>query len=272
MCKVISILNMKGGVGKTTLSFNLAEELSVKNNKVLLIDLDPQSSLTQFVLGEKTAIDLHQTNQPTIFDLFKNDKIDDFNSLIHKKKKNLHIIPSSLHLSKALIYAHDKVILGFNKFVKSIKNSGEYNYIVIDCPPFESVFNRATYHVSDFIVNPVTVSKFSILGMYLLRDSMDEYCDLYNKKLKGATVINAFDSNDKTVNYLQLKSSIEAGVKELKDTNFLDWRLFSNKILLSKSHKTSLVEGTSLRQTSYCRFNVIDNFKLFVDELVKSLN
>lgn len=271
MSKVISVLNMKGGVGKTTLSFNLAEELA-RRNKVLLIDLDPQSSLTQFVLGEEKAIDLHRENEPTIFDLFKNDKLVNPNEMLYKKNLRLCIIPSSLHLSKALIYAHDKVILGFNKFIKMLKRDYDFDFIVIDCPPFESVFNRATYHVSDYIINPVTVSKFSILGMYLLKDSMDEYCDLYNTTIKGGTVINAFDSNDTSINYLQLISSIEKGVEELENAQFLDWSLFDTKVLFSKSHKTSVFEGTSLRRTSYCKFKVKDNFKLFVDELVQKLS
>lgn len=273
MAKLISVLNMKGGVGKTTISFNLAEELVEMGKKVLIIDLDPQSSLTQFILGEDKAISIFYDGSITIFDLFEYEKDFDESKLIYKtNKENLKIIPSSLRLSKALAYPHDKIILGFNKYINKIKASIDYDYVIVDCPPFESVFNRATYHVSDFIINPVTISKFSILGIYLLKESMEEYCDLYNRDIKGGTVINAYDINDTTINKVELESAIENVVNELSDETYLDWCLFDTKILYSKSHKTSVYEGTSLRNTSYCRFDVKHNFRRFVNELIVNLD
>lgn len=263
MGKVISVLNMKGGVGKTTLTLNLGTELERKNYRVLIIDLDPQSSLTQFHFGVDQSVELYLKNKPTITSVFEGQ----YEGVVYKLSENLHIIPSSLRLSKILSEPADIVILGFSDFILGIKE--RYDYVLIDCPPFESVLNRSTYNVSDFILNPVLISKFAILGLYLLTDSMTKYCRLYKKSLRGGTVINAFDYNNESYDQIQLLETISSGVTEMGGNDRLEWDLFKTKIAYSKSHLKSINDGTSLRETKYCRFDVKSNFGAFVTELLR---
>lgn len=183
MGKVISIINMKGGVGKTTLTKELGYFMTkIKNKKILFIDLDPQSNLTQsFFLTKKLrhSEDLNDPNQKlevvkqSIQKLFDASSITNLETedIILKLEKNmqLDIIPgtlSTIFLERSSNSSNmEKSIYNFieEKNLREI-----YDYILIDCPPTYSVYTVAALLPSDFYLIPVDPGIYSVLGISML--------------------------------------------------------------------------------------------------------
>ena len=141
MGRTISLVNQKGGVGKTTTSINLSASLAVLGKKVLLIDLDPQGNTTTGVGINKADID------KSIYDVLTGEStVED--AIIVTKYKNLSVIPATINLAG----------LDTEIIVKSMKTPGyqrgtllkqalssvqeNYDYIIIDCPPFSWTNNN----------------------------------------------------------------------------------------------------------------------------------
>ena len=123
--RIISLVNQKGGVGKTTTAFNLGAGLSYQGFKTLLIDLDPQSNLTQSLNFSK--------NKGNIVDLLKKEK--PINECLNKINDNLFIIPST----KELAYLQPKLMqdIGGNLRLKTAleRLSTSFDYVLIDNSP-----------------------------------------------------------------------------------------------------------------------------------------
>ena len=135
MCKIISIANQKGGVGKTTTAFNIATALALKNNKVLAIDFDPQADLSKYADFDNTD------GNPTMSDLLigkvgmsKAVKIKD--CIRHNEVNNLDYIPCDINLANADLFLAG--VLSRETILKRILNDDtvkQYDYVIIDCNP-----------------------------------------------------------------------------------------------------------------------------------------
>ena len=134
MGKVISLVNQKGGVGKTTTSINLSASLAVLGKNVLLIDLDPQGNTTTGVGINKGEI------ERSIYDVLI-DECTITEAIIKTKYKNLYVLPATINLAGIDIELLEKSKQenGFQKgeqlkrHIEGIKDS--FDYIIIDCPP-----------------------------------------------------------------------------------------------------------------------------------------
>jgi chromosome partitioning protein len=175
MNTTISLLNMKGGVGKTTLAVNLAWHMYQNGpNNVLLVDLDPQFNTTQYVM-DYTAFDKHRKNNGTIADLLidrpdlklkpgkKNaqDKHKTFYNIKKTSKHRFDLLPSELDLAW-VVKNPAQMEHKLEKFLESVRDG--YDYIIIDCAPTDSVLTTMALTASDFILVPVRPDRFSILG------------------------------------------------------------------------------------------------------------
>jgi chromosome partitioning protein len=192
---VLAILNMKGGVGKTTISAHLMRELYRRHEvKTLLIDLDPQFNLTQCVLTEE-EYDGAAQNGKTVLAAFEPNPSSDFFeiktstsappsaqsiSVTLKKLKgsparldllcgNFNLIKYSLitdpvSLSAALKY--------FKRFISQAKD--EYDLIVFDCNPSSSFITQCALMTCTHILSPVRPDKYSVLGVQLVRRLLDQ--------------------------------------------------------------------------------------------------
>jgi len=195
---VISMINLKGGVGKTTLTVALAWELA-KNYDVLVVDIDPQFNATQWIVPTNTYLDWIKDGNKTVFDIFlpagddpaklsgtrmtkkvapatlSNTVID-----VSNGEATLSIVPSILDLMQ-LDAARRGTENRLRNFLKPALK--KYDYILIDCPPTASLFSYAAYLASDAYLVPVKPDPLSVLGLPLLEKAMQDYENLSGEEL-----------------------------------------------------------------------------------------
>lgn len=171
MGKIISLVNQKGGVGKTTTSINLSASLAVLGKKVLLIDLDPQGNTTTGVGINKADI------ENSIYDVLI-DKIEIEQAIIRTKYKNLYVLPATINLAgldMELIEKSQNNPL-FQKgaqlknHLENIKNN--YDYIIIDCPPSLGLITTNALTASNSVIIPVQCEFFALEGIMQLLNTI----------------------------------------------------------------------------------------------------
>lgn len=171
MGKVISMVNQKGGVGKTTTSINLAASLGYLGKKVLLIDLDPQGNATTGVGINKGDIEY------SIYNVLIGDAPIQ-KSIVKTKFKNLHLIPATINLAGVDIELIEKsrTNIGFSRgeqLKRSINNIRDYyDYILIDCPPSLGILTTNALTASDSVIIPVQCEFFALEGIMQLLNSI----------------------------------------------------------------------------------------------------
>ena len=184
----ISVINMKGGVGKTTVAALLGRQASLAGLKVLAIDLDPQANLSQAFMGGQYRQFLAD-KRPSIVELFNGfrpptptkrsptsmdfDDVVISNTSTNLGGRNLDIIPSRFDFSDQLIDAArpDQRILA-NVIAES---SQDWDVVLIDCAPTESILTRVAYQASRYVLVPVRPEFFATVGFPLLKDSLDHF-------------------------------------------------------------------------------------------------
>lgn len=174
--KIISIVNQKGGVGKTTSAINLAASFAHFGHRVLLIDLDSQGNASQ---GLRVDKDL---NVKTIFDVLTsstNIKETIQNTYI----KLVDVVPANVNLSGAekLLFKFDNSHYILKEKLFEVKD--EYDYILIDCPPALSQLTINSLSASDSVIIPVQCEFYAIEGLSQLMNTIVLVIDTYNDKL-----------------------------------------------------------------------------------------
>lgn len=188
--KMASIINMKGGVGKTTLTFNLARFLSERRNKrVLLIDLDPQANAS-IVSTEPEAYKEHCQTKKTVADIFINafrtygpvsfpakipEKLDEFIFPVYRNDQggHFHLIPSELILSSVL----KGMTLGpFDLDLLISQDVRErYDYILVDCAPTYSSLTTVAFNSTKAVLIPMIADSFGVHGTNLMKTILAEH-------------------------------------------------------------------------------------------------
>lgn len=182
MGKIIALANQKGGVAKTTSTYNLGASLSEKGKKVLMVDFDSQASLTI-----STGLEPFDYDKNIVSIMQKNGK--SVKECIYELKESLHIITSSIELAQMemelLSRASREKIL--DRALEPVKK--EYDYILIDCPPQLSILTINALSCADFVIIPVKTDYLAYRGIEQLMDTVNEIKDLINTKLEVLGVI-----------------------------------------------------------------------------------
>lgn len=196
--KVISIVNQKGGVGKTTTTINLGAGLSRAGKKVLLIDIDPQASLTASLDVEDPDSNLYQ--------VFNEEKT--LKEVI-KKHREFDIIPADITLADVESNTNYEA---YNVLKRGLKSIANYDYVLIDCPPSLGVFTTNSFIASDFVLIPVQTEFLSVRGFDQLIKGFEKIKDNGNDKLEimGA-VFTLFDQR-RTLDKLSIKSLLKEDI------------------------------------------------------------
>lgn len=279
MAIVTSLINMKGGVGKSTLTVNFAWHFAGYTTtwckKVLVIDLDPQFNASQYLLGSRKYKEILADNKPTIWNIFEQftrvpekegGKLEIANTI---RKVNswtdgscIDLIPSSLNLASSLKNPGTKERL-LNLALKPVRE--KYDLIFIDCPPTESVLTTAAYLCSDYLLVPVKPEFLSSIGLPLLVSSMRLFKEEHPEhKLELAGVIFNGSSG-----YSPEESLSKEDVKKLSDSH--GWYVFKNEVPFSRSFPKGAREGEPLFRTSYRRGHIADQFEKVADEFASRI-
>lgn len=202
--RVISFINMKGGVGKTTLSTNFCYNLAEREmKKVLLVDMDPQFNATQCFFSGDEYVQYCKDGNPTIVSLFQDNAItvssvegasaapkkDYADIKPYEYKDNLFILPGDLNLYKITMESGGGREFKLKKYLTEIDKLYHFDYVVIDTPPTPSVWMTSALIASAYYVVPVKPDPLSYTGVDLLRVVIEDKISNYGLDLKCAGLV-----------------------------------------------------------------------------------
>lgn len=242
----VSVINMKGGVGKTTVAMLLSRYawLSLDLN-VLAIDLDPQANLSQAFMGDQRYKNFIDNKSPSIVELFNEYRsptqnsaspssldVGDVVSDYDPGNDNLQIIPSRFDFSNHLV---DSLKPDERVLARLIAGSfQEKDLIIIDCAPTESIFTRAAYHASRYILVPIRPEYFATIGFPLLNDSLASF----KGKSRGQEIeVIGIVINNATYHYSGNRGGPEKkkAMREIRAAaRKNNWHIFTNQLPYSR--------------------------------------
>ena len=211
-CSVVSFINFKGGVGKTTLCTGIAKSLVDLGHSVLVIDADPQFNATYALLGNYEGHSKKQNNlmntlyfsefepkRRTIIGLFPEEievqkrytppSAVDLLYRLRKRKPAFDLLCGDVRLMSIYKYYRADMIDRIHDFIRQYALRDKYEYILIDCPPTISTYSVSALAASDYYIVPYRLERYSIPGLYSLRRVMDHIVKTEDLELKPLGLI-----------------------------------------------------------------------------------
>jgi chromosome partitioning protein len=195
MTKTIAVVNMKGGVGKSTVTNNLSHTLVARGKRVLVIDMDPQATLT-FLFNQDERI-LQEQGKTLYFAL-----VQDIPLASIVVPGNPALVPSSIILSKT-----ERELMPMMRYTSTLLRDRleairqEYDFILIDCPPSLNILTSNALTAADLVLIPVKTDILSILGISILLEDIEGVMarDNHGLRIWGVlpTIYNRNLNNDK---------------------------------------------------------------------------
>lgn len=251
--KVISIVNQKGGVSKSTTSQAVAEIFNHQQKNTLLVDLDPQSNLS-FATGANLE------NTLTIYNVMKKEvKAED----ILQITPSGDILPSNILLSSAdMEFTSTGREYLLKEAISNIKQ--KYNYVVIDCPPALSILTINALAASDFVVIPSLADVFSLQGMGQLNNTIQSVIRYCNLNLKIAGILLTKFTHRTNISQI-IKDSLDNVTRQMNT------KLFSVNI-----RNTIALQEAQLQQKCLFKYastsTAMEDYINFVSELEETIN
>jgi chromosome partitioning protein len=174
--KVISLFNQAGGVGKTTVTLNLGYQLSKRGNKVLLIDIDPQGSLTLFMGIDPASL------EKTVFDAIVNEEPLSILNKIH----GMDLAPTNINLSAAEIQLVNMDFREVRLLDALAPIKDDYDFILIDCPPSLGLLSYISLVAATHVLVPIETHYKAFEGTNLLLQTVARVRKKGNRSLQIA--------------------------------------------------------------------------------------
>jgi len=270
-------MNMKGGVGKSTLTANLGWYGAYRKDlRVLLVDLDPQFNLSQYVMGTAEYEKHLQSKKKTVLHIFEQAAVPDPDApapevrpeeVIANVKSwsdgsRLDLLPSSLQLSFTLKNPSNKERL-LKYFLDEVKSS--YDLILIDCAPTESLLTNAAYCASDSLLIPVKPEFLSTIGLPLVVKSLEEFSRLHKGEVVEVLGI-VFNASAPKMEDARSRSFVKKVAKEE------GWTVFQNAISYSDSYPRGSRLGKPIFLTDHARWWKIADFEAVAEEFFEKVD
>ena len=252
--QIISVANIKGGVGKSSVCSVMAAGLAEKGYKVLLIDSDPQCNLTMCFLQEQPDETL------SLYHVYNNEKsIDEVKIAV---KEGVDLVPGDFSLCNAdMQFMKAGRLKILQKAIRSLDS--EYDFIVVDTPPNMGLLSLNAFLASDYIIVPMAADSFSLKGIRLLKETVDDVTEETGKELPVAGILLTRYNGRTNVSKL-LENSINSAAE------LLDTTVFSNRI-----RQAVVVQECQLAKTDLFSYApnapVTEDYRGVIDELLKKI-
>ena len=247
--KTVSVSNSKGGVGKTTISLNIASELQFRGLKVALVDVDAQCDLTRVCINPN-----HQG--PTIKEVLqKKSKVSD--ALVYSKKNNLYLLPGSNDLNE---FNFSGIEYALRRVIKVLANN-HFDFVLIDHPPGMHAASKAGFAASDHALIITEPESFSIDNLEKMIENIGIIQKNSNPALQIAGII---------INKVDLSRSLtEVVLRECR--SIFGKTIFHNIINVNYSVPSSQYEGIPLRRYRW-RSLTVSQISDVTSELLKRMD
>lgn len=266
---VVSFMNMKGGVGKSTLAANIGWFAAYHRSlRVLLVDLDPQFNLSQYIMGVQEYESLMERKQPTIEALFTpltGETPVTLRSIVQRIRSwddgsSIDLVPASLDLAWSMRLALEKAHV-LRDELETIR--AEYDLVIIDCAPTESILSTAAYYAADWIVVPVRPEFLATIGLPLLIKSIREFENTHQTEHPPVIAGILFNGVSDRVEHGRARRDVRETAERY------DLPVFENEISHSDSYPSGARQGKPIFMTDNARGARKDELERVADEFLR---
>lgn len=233
----ISVINHKGGVGKTTCAINLSHALGNRGKRVLVVDQDPQCNTTATLLS--SPVEDH-----TLFDLYsKKEGVSIKDCIFSTAYENVFIIPNMAATSSLEVQLYQDIPKSYSllkRLIDTIKD--DYDYILYDCPPTLGLWTLQSLISSNFVIVPVTAgSKYAISGLVSAIETIEGVGRTVNPELKFLRLL---------INRVDLRTTVSK-----LTVDFIKKRFGDDKVFTTTIPENTHIQGAELAGKSVLRHN-----------------
>lgn len=241
---VISLINQKGGVGKTTSAISIASYLG-KEKRVLLVDLDPQGNATS-----NCGVD-EENLQKTVKDLILEDKTPASECVV-KTEKGFDLIGSNIDVADTELNMVSK--LNRENLLRKKLKTLDYDYVIMDCSPSLNLMTINALVATDLALIPIEPHIFSVKGISSLMDTIENIRPM-NENIQHKFFITKFDGRNSSF------KMIEDKLRGHLDSSILNTKIrVDNNVRITQNDSKTIFEGKGVKCT--------EDYKNLVEEII----